>query len=89
MFSTSGALSALNKTMEETFMRFARSAGGFSGIFHMFVCLKDDVEQHQTGHNITKNYEKYVGLLMIRIAPKKGSPEGWTKLKLRRVRKKR
>ena len=31
-----GALSAVDKTREETFMKFAKSAGGFSGIFHMF-----------------------------------------------------
>ena len=30
-----GALSIVNKTMEETFMKFDKSAGGFSGIFHM------------------------------------------------------
>ena len=32
-----GALSVVDKTMEETFMKFAKSAGGFSGIFH--VCM--------------------------------------------------
>ena len=53
----------------------------------MFVCFKDGVEQHQTGHNITKNYWKCVDLLMILSAPKKGSTEGWRKLKLKRVRK--
>ena len=50
----------------------------------MFVCFKDGVEQHQ---NITKNYWKCVDLLMILIAPKKGSTECWRKLKLKRVRK--
>ena len=32
----SGALSTVDKMMEETFMKFAKSAGGFSGIFLMF-----------------------------------------------------
>ena len=31
-----GALSAVAKIMEEKFTKFAKSAGGFSGIFHMF-----------------------------------------------------
>ena len=31
-----GALSAVDKTMEETFMKFSKSAGGLSGMFHMF-----------------------------------------------------
>ena len=31
-----GVLSAVDKTMEETFMRFAKSPGGLSGLFNMF-----------------------------------------------------
>ncbi|KAJ7372661.1 hypothetical protein OS493_017933 [Desmophyllum pertusum] len=31
-----GALSAVDKTMEETFMRFAKSSGGFSGLYSKF-----------------------------------------------------
>ena len=31
-----GALSAVDRTMEETFMRFAKSPGGFSGLHNMF-----------------------------------------------------
>ena len=31
-----GTLSAVNKIMEETFIKFTKSAGGFSGFFHMF-----------------------------------------------------
>ncbi|KAK1891029.1 Arginine--tRNA ligase [Dissostichus eleginoides] len=31
-----GALSAVDKTMEETFMRFAKSSGGFTGLYSQF-----------------------------------------------------
>ncbi|XP_063047331.1 uncharacterized protein LOC134441069 [Engraulis encrasicolus] len=31
-----GSLSAVDKTMEETFMKFSKSAGGLSGLFHNF-----------------------------------------------------
>ncbi|KAJ7323102.1 hypothetical protein OS493_032674 [Desmophyllum pertusum] len=31
-----GALSAVDKTMKETFMRFAKSSGGFSGLYSKF-----------------------------------------------------
>ena len=31
-----GSLCAVDKTMDETFMKFSKSAGGFKGIFNMY-----------------------------------------------------
>ena len=68
MFSTS------MEEMEQTLSLLSLQ----EGLVASFICLghmKDGAEQHQLGHNITKNYWKCVGLLMILIAPKKGSTE--------------
>ena len=35
-----GSLCAVDKTMEETFMKFSKSAGEFTGIFNMYGAYK-------------------------------------------------
>ena len=60
-----GTLSAANKTMEETFMKFANLQEGLVVSFICWEPIKDGVEQHQPEHNIKKNYWKCVGLLTV------------------------
>ena len=82
-----GSLSAVDKTMEGTFMKFAKFVGGFSGIFHMFGA-------HERWCRITSIRAQYhekllemCGLADDSDCPKKGNTESWKKLKLKRLRK--
>ena len=67
-----GALSAVDKTMEETFMKFSKSAGGFSGIFHMFGAYE---KWCRTSSARAQYYEKLLemcGLIDNPECPKRG-----------------
>ena len=81
-----GALGAVNKMMEQTFIKFAMSAGAFSGIFHKFGAY----ERWCRATSPRAQYHKK--LLVMCDDPdyrKKGSTESWRKLKMSRVRKQR
>ena len=67
-----GALSAVDKTMEETFMKFSKSHGGFSGIFHKFGAYE---RWCRTTSNRAKYFELMLdmcGLIDDPECPKKG-----------------
>ena len=68
-----GALSAVDKTMEETFMKFAKSHGGLGGIFHMFGAYE---RWCKTTSNRAQYYEKMLemcGLIDDPECPVKGT----------------
>ena len=80
------ALSANDKTKEETCMKFARSAGGFSGISHITVAYERWCTATSTRAQYHKKLLDMCGNVIL-IALQKGSTKSWRKLKLKIVRK--
>ena len=82
-----GSLSAVDKTMEGTFMKFAKFVGGFSGIFHMFGA-------HERWCRITSIRAQYhekllemCGLADDSDCPKKGKHRELEKAEIEKIEK--
>lgn len=67
-----GALSAVDKTMEQTFMKFAKSVGGFSSTFCMFGAYERWCRTTSTRAQYHKKLLGMCGLINDPDYPKKG-----------------
>lgn len=66
------ALSSVDKTMEQTFMKFAKSVGGFSSTFCMFGAYERWCRATSTRAQYHKKLLEMCGLINDPDYPKKG-----------------
>ena len=71
-FSTSRCSQSVDKTMEQTFMKFAKSVGGFSSTFCMFGAYERWCRATSTRAQYHKKLLEMCGLINDPDYPKKG-----------------
>ena len=79
-----GALSAVDKTMEETFMKFAKSFGGFSGLYSQFGAYQRFC---RTTSARAKYYQKILDLVDLLNDPDSSSSRQHRELEKAEIRK--
>ena len=82
-----GALSAVDKTIEETFMKSLKSAVGLMEFCTFLVHTNVGAELHPPEHNILKKYWKCAGLLKTPSAQTEASIVSLKNLKSKKLKK--